>query len=344
MCRKTDTMSVDTKPSQSTSEEDNKFFKNILDLIPPSAYFGADLKRKILHDSDDEDQDGNKRFKKKPKRGHGGDMFQTKTVSQIQEHLDKMEHSGMNNKQNKKTKKQNKQNEVEFRNSITNMELLQQKLHEKLDAMKGNRKSLTQEERKTRRQIKQQEKKLRRKMKNNVKKDFNAKNPNAPTRLGSPPQNSAKPVYDKEGKMVFSKFDFSQTKKKQKSKTGLIGKDYKKLLEKLERKKSEFEKLRQKDEKAAKDMEEKDKWNVAVSKAEGEKVKDDPHLLKNAIKRKEKMKEKNKKKWDDRQKTVTQKKQAKQDKRERNLDKRKQGKKDKKKKLMIKRGRIIPGF
>ncbi|ESO96180.1 hypothetical protein LOTGIDRAFT_231867 [Lottia gigantea] len=337
MCR-TGVMAAEECNPQSQCEQDNQFFKSILDLIPPIVYFNTDTKQKIIDESEAFESEG--KTKRNRKKGPSGDVFQTKTVSQIQETLDKLEKDGGKRKTKKRKAEKNQQ---EFQNSISNIGMLQKRLHEKLDTMKGNRKSITPEERKARRQIKQQEKKLRRKMKNNVKKTLGNVQPHGGVRIGSPTQ-TAKPVYDKEGKIVFSKFDFSQTNKKQKSKTGLVGKDYKKLLEKLERKKSEFEKLREKDAKAANELEAKDKWNTAMSKAEGEKVKDNPQLLKNAIKRKEKNKEKHKKKWDDRQKTVEVKKQAKQDKRERNLDKRKQGKKDKKKKKMIKKGRIIPGF
>jgi hypothetical protein len=48
------------------------------------------------------------------------------------------------------------------------------------------------------------------------------------------------PVKDKTGKMVFSKFDFVDSGDKDLSQSNLKGKDYKRLLEKVEKKKEKI--------------------------------------------------------------------------------------------------------
>ena len=153
-----------------------------------------------------------------------------------------------------------------------------------------------------------------------------------------------KPVYNKEGQMVFSKFDFTDSAKKEKHQSDLHGKDYKRLLEKIEKRNEKINKVKSRDEGAGKALEDKFKWESVMHKAEGEKVKDNPELLKKALKRKQKMKDQKKKKWENRVETVDKQKEEKQKKRTENIQKRKQGMKDKKIKKLKKKGRILPGF
>lgn len=81
----------------------------------------------------------------------------------------------------------------------------------------------------------------------------------------------AKPVFNSEGKMVFSKFDFSEIgvkKKIPKSKN-----DPKKILQQLQQKKEKLKKLEDSGEtEKADDMKEKDAWKSALARAGGEKV------------------------------------------------------------------------
>lgn len=154
----------------------------------------------------------------------------------------------------------------------------------------------------------------------------------------------AKPVFNKEGQMVFSKFDFTDSTKKEKKKSDLHGKDYKRLLEKIEKRNEKINKVKSKDESAGKALEEKFKWESALHKAEGEKVKDNPDMLKKALKRKQKMKEQKKKKWEKRVEHVDKMKEDKQKKRTDNIQKRKQNMKDKKIQKLKKKGRLVAGF
>ena len=167
---------------------------------------------------------------------------------------------------------------------------------------------------------------------------------NGPNRTTKTMNTPSKPVFNKEGQMVFSKFDFTDSNKKEKHKNEFRGKDYKRLLEKVEKRNEKINKVKSKDETAGKVLEDKFKWKAALDKAEGEKVKDNPELLKKALKRKEKMKVKSKKKWQDRENTVKKHQDAKQEKRTKNIQNRKQNKKDNKLKKAKKKGRIIPGF
>lgn len=78
-----------------------------------------------------------------------------------------------------------------------------------------------------------------------------------------------KPVFNSEGKMVFSKFDFSDlgTRKK------LPKKDAKKMLLELKQKKEKLKAMEQSGEKErVEEIKEKDAWQSALAKAGGEKV------------------------------------------------------------------------
>lgn len=114
-------------------------------------------------------------------------------------------------------------------------------------------------------------------------------------------------VVDKEGKFVFSKFDFTKNDKKEKLKNFLYGKDFKRFLEKIEKRKLKIENLKEKDVEKVKKLEQRNVWQSVMLRVEGEKVKDDLVLLKKVLKKKEKMREKKKVKWIERQDIVNKK-------------------------------------
>lgn len=150
-----------------------------------------------------------------------------------------------------------------------------------------------------------------------------------------------KPVFNSEGKMVFSKFDFSEIGMKKK----LPKNNPKKILQQLQEKKEKLKQLEESgDKEKAEEIREKDAWKVALAKANGEKVKDDPELLKRSIKRKGFKKKHSAKKWDARIEKVQKSKQERQDKRRENILKRKKETKLNKLKKAAKKGRVIPGF
>lgn len=80
-----------------------------------------------------------------------------------------------------------------------------------------------------------------------------------------------KPVFNSEGKMVFSKFDFSEIgmkKKLPKSEN-----NPKKILQQLQEKKEKLKQLEESgDKEKAEEIKEKDAWKVALARTNGEKV------------------------------------------------------------------------
>jgi len=159
----------------------------------------------------------------------------------------------------------------------------------------------------------------------------------------APKVSRAKPVFNSEGNMVFSKFDFSEigTKKKPPKSE----KDPKKALQLLQQKKEKLKELEAAGEKEkAQEIKEKEAWKTALAKSSGDKIKDNPELLKKTIKRTEQQKTKSAKKWDSRIEGVQKTKQESQQKRQENILKRKKDKKTNKLKRASKKGRVIAGF
>ncbi len=159
-----------------------------------------------------------------------------------------------------------------------------------------------------------------------------------------------KPILNKMGQVVFSKFDFTADKtlkaKSSKSDGKLTSsnakpKDYKKLLKQLQEQKEKKEQMRQSEPEKASELETKAKWKAALEKASGVKVKDDVDMLKKAVKRLDKKKEKSKKGWQERTKQVEERGKQLQEKRQKNLDKRKDKKRENKMKRLKKKGRIL---
>lgn len=152
-----------------------------------------------------------------------------------------------------------------------------------------------------------------------------------------------KPIFNSQGKMVFSKFDFGKAETKNKVKTKLN--DPQKILKDIEAKSAKLKELANSGEKdKAEELKKKTLWNTALSKADGQKVKDDPELLKKTIKRREQQVNKSKKKWQTRQEGVQKAKEERQKKRSENINKRKKDKKMTKLKKASKKGKIIPGL
>jgi len=131
---------------------------------------------------------------------------------------------------------------------------------------------------------------------------------------------------------VFSKFDFSTAKRvgqgQEKKKGG--SNNPMQLLAKVQADKEKLDRLKAEDPEKAKAKQEKEQWKAAMLRAEGVKIKDDPKLLKKAIKRKETQKAKTKKDWGERLEIVDKFKVDKQKKRRTQLKDRAQAKVDKK--------------
>ncbi|XP_016910863.2 surfeit locus protein 6 homolog [Apis cerana] len=222
-----------------------------------------------------------------------------------------------------------------------------EELHAKLEGLK-NVKRLGYKEKQLKKNLKTKIKKMSKKkerimQKNLVKIEQNVadlskikKEDNEIPKIPRP-----KPVFNSEGKMVFSKFDFSEigTKKKPPKK------DAKKILLEVKQKQEKLKEMEELGEKEkVEEIKEKDIWKSVLAKASGEKVKNDPDLLKKTLKRKDDKKKRSAKKWESRLENVQKGIRERQEKRQDNIMKRKKEKKINKLKKAAKKGRIIPGF
>ncbi|XP_061714430.1 surfeit locus protein 6 homolog [Cydia pomonella] len=149
-----------------------------------------------------------------------------------------------------------------------------------------------------------------------------------------------KPIFNNEAKLVFSKFDFANTGQKERVNKG--EKDPKKILENLKQQEEKFRQLEESEETSkVKELKEKIAWKNMLQKAEGQKIKDDPSLLKKSIQKREQKKKHSKKQWDNRIQNVKETKDARQAKRTENIAKKKKEKKSKNIKQAVKRGRVV---
>ncbi|KAG1148052.1 hypothetical protein G6F37_000750 [Rhizopus arrhizus] len=143
-----------------------------------------------------------------------------------------------------------------------------------------------------------------------------------------------------DGDVFFGKL--SVGKEQQKKKKGPT--DAKTQLKLVEAKKEKLEKMKQEDKSKAQELLEKEEWNKVLSLATGEKVKDDPKLLKKTIKRQEKQKTKSAQEW--RKRTDKQKMDEKKaiKKREENIKNKIEEKKLKRKGIKPNKKKARPGF
>ncbi|QQP56856.1 Surfeit locus protein 6 -like protein, partial [Caligus rogercresseyi] len=141
-------------------------------------------------------------------------------------------------------------------------------------------------------------------------------------------------------------FDFTEMNGNPIAESKKAGKmDPKSALRKLQAQKGRLEALKEKGkEDRVKEIQENVLWESALSKAEGQKLKDDEGLLKKTVKKMESRKKSTKRKWDKRVDDEDRRKDASQKKRTENIQKRKKEKKDRKIKKAVKRGRAVPGF
>lgn len=226
---------------------------------------------------------------------------------------------------------------------------LRDRLHSKIEELKGKRQSRVQLEgreggatSKRERQKQEQLVEKRRHKKETRKKDKERKHFMKKHPIDKQGENSIKKpsIIDESGRTVFSKFDFSTTAAHSEPKGK--SKDYKKLLAKAEAAQKKLDKLKETDEKKSKELQEKLQWQRAMEMAKGTKLKDDTRRLKKTVKRLDGKKAKSRKQWEERQKQEMLAKEKRQEKRKRNIQERIEQAKAKK---MKKRGKPRkPGF
>lgn len=208
---------------------------------------------------------------------------------------------------------------------------LRARLHERLQVMQGKRKPTSEKH----------SKRPMKKMKSEVKSDNKKMNEISQTKKDKASKDrrplTGSKVTNDQGEVVFSKFDFMERSKNPKH--GSKARNYKNLIAKAETRQKKIEELKGTDANKARELVEKHAWRAALEKAEGNKIKDDPKLLKKSLKRKEKMKARSKKQWDERKDQQNKQMADKQKRRQKNLKERAEGKKKKGGK-----GKHKPGF
>lgn len=343
-------MGDDGENTQDILKADNDFMVRMIDLIPPKFYFKQDQLSEALSGEDELEQSGKRKRgqelseKSKIKRAKF-DPSHVKTVSKIQG----LVHAKESNDESRKGKKRTNLEADEVKSSTENLEDLRARIQEKIKSMKEKRKSLGKEDYMEKKRIKKKlgemKKKMRKASQKQGAKGAQLKGAPLANGLGSPKHGPAKTgIVNSDGKLVFSKFDFSEAEKPSK-KDGKPGrKNFKKLLEKVNQDKEKLEALKETDKEKAKKLVEKTAWQNALQKAQGIKVRDDPNMLKKSIKKQDQKKRKTQKEWQERDEKVEKKKQDRQDKRKKNIQAKKQSRIDQKVKKAKKKGRIIPGF
>ncbi|KAG8315604.1 surfeit locus protein [Homalodisca vitripennis] len=146
------------------------------------------------------------------------------------------------------------------------------------------------------------------------------------------------PIFNKENKMVFSKVFLPENKHKPKKK---CVKDPKKILQKIKEDSKKISELEKGDKVKAASLKEKQKWAAALKRASGEKVKDDPELLRKTINKEKNKKMQSQKKWQARMDRVQKEKDERQKKRSENIQARKNEKKKRKFKKAVKKGSFV---
>lgn len=167
-----------------------------------------------------------------------------------------------------------------------------------------------------------------------------AKVPKSDKKVKPDPDQSSQPkVYNKEGKLLFSKVQIEgEGKKRSKG----VDTNPQANLQKLKKQKKKIKELIETGDKSkAKDEKEKMLWKAAFDKTEGLKVKDNEDILKKSIKNRKKIKKKSKEQWNERKKKIEEKQSAQQKKREGNLNKRRKDNQKTKLKKAVKKGRVF---
>jgi len=328
--------------------ENNSYFSSLIDLIPPKIYFEGNQEimesienNKRLRFGDENElslKAKHKRFKLDPNSNQ--------KVSQIAQQFYSNGKQLNNNNNNKGNK----------------LDELKQKLNQRIIQLKSTRgskqnaKKLRESKKERRKQNSIRSSKQKGFIKNSKlnndldeeslkKKSKKSKVNNSESNGNNNSDKNEKlpKIYNKDGNLVYSKFDFvspmveNDPNQKKKNKKSLN-----KLLVKAKREEQKLANLEETDVMAAKKVKDNKLWRNALQKSEGNKVRDNSKLIEKTLKKKKKLKMKSVKEWKDRNETLENKMKSKQDKRKRNLDERRKQVKDRKISKARKKGRIIP--
>lgn len=298
--------------------ETSNYFSSLVDLIPAKFYVQTEEKENGFNHKKKLTKDEKKLLTKKAKLLRL-DPSHHKSTEELQLEIEKKEkeifESQISNEKIKPIK-------VSEATSVP-LEELREKLHAKLEQVRGKRKHILNGDKDGIKKARVERKDKAKKKKDSEKISSNIKKATGIEKKCVSTKNSIK---NDRGELVFSKFDFATSNGTMKKKS----KDIKKLLRKAEKTKENIEKLENEDSEKAKQLKDKIAWDNALKKAEGQKLKDDPKLLKKTLKRKEKIKSHSQKKWKDRTETVEKQKDERQKKRTQNLKQRREDKMKKK--------------
>ncbi|XP_062515637.1 uncharacterized protein LOC134191089 [Corticium candelabrum] len=156
-------------------------------------------------------------------------------------------------------------------------------------------------------------------------------------------------IVNDDGEVVFSKFDFTTgvtDGTHDASSSRKMNKDFRKLIEKAEKRRTKLNELKMENPDKAEAKAEKIAWKTATEKAEGIKQTDDISLLKKAAKRRQKQKDRSSRDWKKRIGSQKEKQIERQEKRQRHIQERIEQKKARKMglKLKLKKKQRKPGF
>lgn len=306
-------------------------FNSLLELIPPKYYF-----------PDGESEQGKKFFKNKKNKAPKQTVKEASKKAKLLR-LDPSKHKSVIELQTESSTRERERESNGPFVSVENVDCssitdLRVKLHERIELLKKKRKATSTEKsdaerptKKAKRKLKEDKKSKRVKSVSNVDKVDTKES-----------ENSKKLITNNDGKVVFSKFDFTSdmTKTEHSSKGKMKKKNYKKLLEKAEDRKKKLQEMKMTDVDKVKEIVEKEAWRKALGKSEGLKQKDDPALLRRSLKRKEKQKTRHQKEWKERGEIQAKQIKERQQQRQKNIKERS----DNKKKKKMKKGGRIPGF
>lgn len=315
----------------------SQFFTTMIELIPAKFYVNQEAE-----DGEQEIWKGKKKRKKpddkkllaKKAKLLKLDPSKHKTVEELQTEVEKKEKE-LYSQPGPDASTTLKPVNVSNVESNASLEELRERLHAKMNQLRGNRKVVpngTDHDKKNKSQKKKSDAVDKRR-----KQDESA-NIKRANEVEKKAVNSD--VTTDSGQIVYSKFDFAtgiQPEKVKKKK-----KDLKLMLENVEKKQNKLDLLKETDIEKANKMKKDISWDRAMKKAEGVKLKDDAGLLKKSIKRKEKIKEKSAKKWNDRVESVEKKKDEKQKLRKQHIKEKRDEKSNKK--SGKKKRKSTPGF
>lgn len=306
--------------------EENVFIKGLVDLIPPRLYFDAESLLQInavkhAHVDKFKQTKGKKMSVGNKQLWARLDPEIPKTVSELQNVLASLEENP-------------KLTDPAFANgdasNADSIQGLREKLNTKLTELRGKRKHESSPSKKEKNRAKRQKVKLKGK-------------PNWPiiTNGGVSNAGPSTQMHADGGEMEFGKLEFSEQSETEKKPTPYSGRNYKHMLQKVQKRNERLGKLQERDEGKADQVIKAKAWETAMMKAKGIKIKDDVGMLKKAAKKQASKVKKSKKEWQERENSIKMQQEKIQKRRKANIKARKDEKIKNKMKKSIKKGRAL---